>query len=347
MDFRRTRQRILGASLVLAVAWSGALIAAPFDKKATSSAPPAKAAPAQAKPAPVQRPVQPNVNRPAPYPTRNNPVHPTSRLTPRKPVDQPEPIKHQPQIGEQVKSGPGGRQEIHNPQTGRTVTTDARGEVRRIEAPRPGWQDGDQSRPPWREKVETGRPGARVVSYGPHRGFVERTVRPGYISRTYVVGGRSYAHVYREYRYHGIAYYRYVPGVYYGPRFYAWAAGTPWGGPVRYAWFGLATPAPWFRFYAGYFTPYPTYASADLWLTDYMLADNLRLAYENQQTANEGQAPPPPQNVQSSVPTLSPEMKALIADEVRQQLAAEKANAVQPTSSIPSRLPIRNSSRRR
>ena len=97
--------------------------------------------------------------------------------------------------------------------------------------------------------------------------------------------------------------------------------------------------APWFPFYAGYFTPYPTYASADLWLTDYMLADNLRLAYENQQTANEGQAPPPPQNVQSSVPTLSPEMKALIADEVRQQLAAEKANAVQPTSLNPQQAP--------
>jgi hypothetical protein len=186
--------------------------------------------------------------------------------------------------------------------------------------------------------VETGRLGARVVSYGPHRGFVERTVRPGYISRTYVVGGRSYAHVYREYRYHGIAYYRYVPGVYYGPRFYAWAV-APWGAPVRYAWFGLATPAPWFGFYAGYFTPYGVYASPDLWLTDYLLAENLRLAYENQQAANEGQAPPPPQNVQSSAPTLSPEMKALIADEVRQQLAAEKANAVQPTSSNPQQAP--------
>ncbi len=184
--------------------------------------------------------------------------------------------------------------------------------------------------------VEAGRPGARVVSYGAHRGFVERSVagRPGYISRTYVAGWRSYAHVYREYHYGGVAYYRYVPAVYYGPGFYGWAA-APWGVPVRYAWFGLATPAPWFGFYAGYFTPYQTYASPDLWLTDYLIAQNLRLAYESQQAANDGQGPQPPSSGQPAAATLSPETKALIADEVRQQIAAEKAAAMQPASSGP------------
>jgi hypothetical protein len=141
-------------------------------------------------------------------------------------------------------------------------------------------------------------------------------------------------HVYREYSYHNIAYYRYVPAVYYGPRFYAWAV-TPWGVPLRYAWFGMATPAPWFGFYAGYFTPYSTYPSPDLWLTDYLLAENLRLAYESQQAGNDGQAPALPSGAQSAAATLSPEMKALIADEVRQQLAAENAAAMQPTSSGP------------
>ena len=237
--------------------------------------------------------------------------------------------------GDQAKTLPGGRTEFHNA-NGQTVTTNARGEVHRIEVPR-GLAGGNKmvvNRGPGGARlVETGRPGARVVTYGPHRGFVERTVagRPGYISRTYVVGGRSYAHVYREYRYHGIAYYHYVPAVYYGPGFYGWAA-TPWGAPMRYAWFGLATPAPWFGFYAGYFTPYPTYASPDLWLTDYLIAENLRLAYESQQAGNGGQAPPPPSNEQPTAATLSPEMKALIADEVRQQLAAERAAAVQPSS---------------
>jgi hypothetical protein len=183
--------------------------------------------------------------------------------------------------------------------------------------------------------VVTGGRGARVVSYGPHRGFVERTIagRPGYISRTNVVGGRSYARVYREYSYHGVPYYRYVPAAYYGPQFYAWAV-TPWGAPMRYAWFGLATPAPWFGVYAGYFTPYPSYASPDLWLTDYVLSENLRLAYESQQAGNDGQAPLPEPNGPSAA-ALSPEMKALIADEVRQQLAAEKAASLQPSSLSP------------
>ena len=181
--------------------------------------------------------------------------------------------------------------------------------------------------------METGRPGARVVSYGPRRGFVERPLRQGYISRTYVVGGRSYAHVYREYRYRNVLYYHYVPAFYYGPRFYAWAI-TPWGLPMPYIW-GGGIVTPWFAFYAGYFTPSSTYASADLWLTDYLLAENLGLAYESQQAGNDGQAPPPSAGAQASAPTpptLSSEMKALIADEVRQQLAAERAAAALPTS---------------
>jgi len=243
------------------------------------------------------------------------------------------PVIYQKHTGETETALAGGRREYRNPQTGHTVTTDARGEIRHVEAPRGlAGKMVINHGPGGGRIVETGHPGARVVSYGPHRGFVERPVRPGYISRTYVVGGRSYAHVYREHFYHGYRYYHYVPGVYYGPRFYGWAV-TPWATPVHYVWFGMATPAPWFGFFAGYFTPYPLYASPDLWLTDYLLAENLRLAYENQQVANDGQAPPPSQTGQTAAPTLTPEMKALIADEVRQQLAAEKAAAGQPASS--------------
>jgi hypothetical protein len=135
--------------------------------------------------------------------------------------------------------------------------------------------------------------------------------------------------VYREYRYHNMAYYRYVPGVYYNRRFYAWAV-TPWGTPVHYVWFGMATPAPWFGYYRGYFIPYPVYASPDLWLTDYLLAENLRLAYENEQAAYMGQTPPPPPNQDPTAPTLSPEVKAAIAAEVKQQLADEQAAAANP-----------------
>ena len=237
--------------------------------------------------------------------------------------------------GDQARVLPGGRTEFRNA-NGQTVTTNARGEVHRIEASR-GLAGGNKMvithAPGGGRIVETGRPGARVVNYGPRRGFVEHPLRPGYISRTYVVGGHTYAHVYREYRYNNVVYYQYVPAVYYGPQFYAWAV-TPWAAPMPYAWFGLATPAPWFGFYAGYFTPYQIYASPDLWLTDYVLAENLRLAYENQQVGDTGQAQPP-FSAQPTAATISPEMKALIADEVRQQLAADKGAALQSTSACP------------
>jgi hypothetical protein len=138
--------------------------------------------------------------------------------------------------------------------------------------------------------------------------------------------------VYREYRYHNFAYYHYVPAFYYGPRFYAWAV-NPWT-PVPYAW-GGGIVAPWVGFYGGYFTPYPIYASPNLWLTDYLLTENLRLAYESQQAGNAGQAPQPPPDGQPTASALSPEVKEEIAEEVRQQIEAEKAAAAQPISSSP------------
>jgi hypothetical protein len=213
--------------------------------------------------------------------------------------------------------------------------TNSRGQVSRIESPRgPAGNRMVISRGPGGGRmVETGRPGARVVSYGARGGFVERSVRPGFISRTYVFGGMSYVHVYRSYSYHGFGYYHYIPGVYYGPRFYGWAV-TPWAVPFRYSWFGIGVSAPWFGFYSGYFNPYPSYRSPDLWLTDYLLAENLKLAYEAQLAGNANQ-PPPPADVQPGAAALTPEMKQLIADEVRQQIEAEKAAALQPTPSVP------------
>jgi hypothetical protein len=238
---------------------------------------------------------------------------------------------YQPHPGDQEKSLPGGRKEFSNPKTGQRVVTDAHGNPRTIEAHR--GLAGDKiviNRGPHGGRVvETGRFGNRVVSYGGRRGFVERPLRAGYISRTYVYGGHSYAHVYREYRYHDVVYYHYVPAYYYGPRFYGWAV-TPWGAPVAYVWGGpLVTP--WV--YGGYFTPYPVYASPDLWLTDYLLTENLKLAYQNQHAGNDDQAPPAENNAQAASAPLSPEIKAQIAEEVRTQLAAERAAAAQPASS--------------
>jgi len=236
-----------------------------------------------------------------------------------------------------VKSLPGERKEYSDRVSGRTVTTNARGEVQKIEAPfgLAGGRMTINRGPRGGREIVTTRPGGvRVVGYGAHRGFVERPLpgRAGYVSRTYVVGGRSYARVYHEYHYRGFVYDHYVPAVYYGPAFYGWVS-RPWA-PVPYFWRSGIT-APWFGFYAGYFTPYSVYASPDLWLTDYLLAEDLRLAYENQQAANAGPGPPPQPDVQTAAVPLSPEMKAAIANEVRQEIAAERTAAAQPTSPGP------------
>ena len=58
------------------------------------------------------------------------------------------------------------------------------------------------------------RDGVRVVTMG-RQGFVERPIRPGYVSRTYVSGGRTQVRVYRTYTYGRVHYFSYVPRVYY------------------------------------------------------------------------------------------------------------------------------------
>jgi hypothetical protein len=189
--------------------------------------------------------------------------------------------------------------------------------------------------------------GRTTVTTGHSGGYVQRTYlnRNGrtYYQRTYVVGGRSYARVYRGYEYRGHHYYGYVPGYYYHPVFYGWAY-NPWVSPVYFgpaAWGWVGTP--WFGFYGGFFTPYPVYPSASLWLTDYLIAANLQAAYQAQAEANAattagaGQAPAdnsgaPPEGgpAASNQTPLSPEVKQAIADEVQRQLAAEKDAAANP-----------------
>ena len=339
MNFLKRAEQILCVGVVLIVGLAGTVGEAQTQKKTSqSNAAPAKPTPPPAKAAPARGNDtgggRPPVGKTATQPptTQNHPLtqHPIDPVG--KPTASSSPLKYEPSSPNvTAKQLPGGHTEYHDAASNRIVTTNSRGDVTRIESRGLAGTTAISRGPRGERTVVAGRPGARVVSYGAHRGFVERTVRPGYISRTYVGGGRSYAHVFREYSYHGVSYYRYVPGFYYGPRFYAWAL-SPWGVPVRYAlWSGFLAP-PWVGFYAGYFAPYPTYASPDLWLTDYVIGQNLSLAYDSQQAGNpDPSAPAPAAQQQQADPQLSPAMKALIADEVRQQLAAEKAAAAEPT----------------
>jgi len=179
--------------------------------------------------------------------------------------------------------------------------------------------------------IVTERPDKSVlVSTGLNRGYLQRPVvvnNRSYVQRTYVINQVTYTRVYRPYNYGGVAYYHYVPVSYYRPVFYGWVS-TPWPAPVYYRWAWASDP--WYGYYSSYFVPYAAYPTASLWLTDFLLAENLKLAYQAQAQANTSAVPLGVAG-NSYTMQLTPEVKQAIAEEVRRQLAAEQQAAAAPT----------------
>jgi len=160
-----------------------------------------------------------------------------------------------------------------------------------------------------------------VVNHFGH-GYIQRPFvfrNHQFASRTYFYHGRPYAQYYRGYPYRGVVLHGYVPYRYYSPAFYGWAY-HPWGRPVYYSW-GWAG-SPWYGHYNYYFTPYRVYPSASFWLTDYLIASSLELAYQDRQA---GQASAFDSSAPGGAVALSEDVKQEIADEVQRQLALENS----------------------
>jgi hypothetical protein len=158
---------------------------------------------------------------------------------------------------------------------------------------------------------------SRVVAERGGRGYVQRPYMyhgHEYARRSYYYNGRYYHNYYGRYYYHGLYVNPYFPSYYYGAAFYGWAY-NPWAAPIAYGWGWGGNP--WFGYYGAFFTPYPVYASPSLWLTDYIIANSLQAAYQAQLNAAALSNPTP----------LTPEVKDLIAEEVRQQVALENNEA--------------------
>ena len=177
--------------------------------------------------------------------------------------------------------------------------------------------------------------GNRVSSFrSNHEGIVSARGRPGFVqhpysyggrefaSRTYVSGGRVYSANFMAYSYRGAFMSVYAPGFYYSPYFYGWAY-NPWGTPFAYGW-GFAG-LPWYGYYGYYFSPYATYPSAAYWLTDYLISQDLQTAYTAHVEGGETDGMPPDEPGQA--PALTPDVKQMISDEVRNQLALENQEA--------------------
>ena len=164
----------------------------------------------------------------------------------------------------------------------------------------------------------------RVVGTGPRSGFVERPVfgRPGFIRRSGIDGDRRYAVVYRGYHYYGYSFYRPVPVVIYSPAYYGWAV-QPWSSPVVIQ-MGFAQ-QPWYSTYGSTFVPYQQYQSADQWMTDQILAQNMQQAYNaGLQAGAQGSAVA---DVPVAPPTVSPELKQQFDAQVKQEIQEQGQQA--------------------
>jgi hypothetical protein len=330
---------------------------APAQSQRSVPAQPQRPAPASAPQAQHNTPSRQNETRPAPQPPQRNGQ--TTRQNNQRPPNASQQqaqrladSRRSPSIPQGVRPRPlpgGGSQ--YTDRTGKTIVTNSKGQVTEFRdqshVARYGSRGEIQSVQTSHNGTttivthHTGRQptvqtkfadGSRVVSYGPHNGFAERPIpgRPGFVARTYTVGGATHVSVYKTYSYRNYPYYRYIPAVYYRPAFYAWVL-TPWTSPIVYSW-GIPV---WGGLYGAYFTPYESYPTADLWLTDYVLNADLQQAYAAHQ-ANGDIQQPPPSRTQSE---LDPDVKALIAQQLKIDIAEMQASsssvADAPTSNTP------------
>ena len=179
------------------------------------------------------------------------------------------------------------------------------------------------------ERVRSVPGGVERISHYGNWSSVQRPIvgRPGYVQRTVFTGGRSYSVVYHSYGYHGVMLYSPVPAIMFAPAYYGFLL-SPWGAPVAYppAFWGWPG-QPWYAAYGPVFTPYPVYASPDQWLTDYLISSNLQHAYENRQ-ALAGQSMQPMEG--GGMPVISEEEKAIINQDVRDEIARQQQFATNP-----------------
>jgi hypothetical protein len=172
---------------------------------------------------------------------------------------------------------------------------------------------------------------SRIVSERGGHGYVQRPYMyhgHEFGHRTYYEHGRYYDHYYGHYYYRGAYVDYYTPAYYYRPAFYGWAY-NPWVTPVSYAWGWGGNP--WYGYYGYYFTPYPVYPSASLWLTDYMISTTLPAAYQAQVDANIAAQ----QTAAADAAALTPAVKDMIAAEVQRQIALENAEAQTAQTAVP------------
>jgi hypothetical protein len=167
-------------------------------------------------------------------------------------------------------------------------------------------------------RVELTRPDGRIVVAIGHGGYIQRPMAFNghpFIQRTYMVNGIATPRVYRSWAFGGRQYAIYQPLHFFRPEFYVWAF-NPWPRAATYRWGWEAQP--WSGYYAGYYTPYPSYAGPAFWLTDYVVSTTLAEAYQTH-----AGAPP----VSYGPPAAMPDdARFAITREVQRELGQERVD---------------------
>ncbi|HEY6339311.1 MAG TPA: hypothetical protein VIW68_12530 [Candidatus Sulfotelmatobacter sp.] len=189
--------------------------------------------------------------------------------------------------------------------------------------------------------VSAGPEGRRLVSTGPHAGYVENNVVVGgrrYIERTTIINRQIVTTRYVGYSYGGVMLSGYVAPFYYSPGFYGYAF-NPWADPLEYdfGWDGMA----WYGGPNPYFGAYAVYPSAAYWLTDYLVGQTLSAAFQMHEEAvanrdadyamdasasETGDGDAESLHADANTP-ITPELKGMIADEVKDQIESDKEAA--------------------
>jgi hypothetical protein len=135
--------------------------------------------------------------------------------------------------------------------------------------------------------------------------------------RTFVVQGQLFHQIYRPYTYKGTNLDVYATSRYYAPNFYQWV-GNKVAAPQKFNW-PYNNSTPWYGHYQGFFQPESSYSSPTQWLTDYMLAATLYVAYS---TKGQGSDPQP-----SNAAPVTPQIKQMLNEEVGRQVKQEATEA--------------------
>ncbi len=265
------------------------------------------------------RPDRPNTNQPGRDQSRPGFQNPGQNA--RQNPDQRRPDSH---LG-------GPRPQAVRTSNGGMVRRDAGGEIRQVHTPG-GAVITHRSN--GTRHIEMARPGNRMIVTNSHGrgGYIQRPLMGSnrqYIQRTYSVHGVAYARVYRPVTFRGVSMHIYTPMHYYRPGFYSYFY-NPWARPIYYDW--AWSGSPWYGYYRGYFTPYPSYASPTLWLTDYLIGSMLEHAYEARAESAGF--------VAGGQVGITPDVKQAIADEVRRQLDLERSEGQSQNAAYGDGLPM-------